>query len=67
MLELADVHVVFEDFESEQLLGDWYVDFNQVDGAGSQQGLTEYLLKGYAKQGRKVMYLSIWKAEKLAA
>lgn len=67
MLRLADVHIVFDDFESEQLLGEWQVAFNQADGLGSEKSLTDYLAKAYAKKGKKVMYLSVWPSKILAA
>jgi len=67
MFRLVDVDVVFDDFESEHLLGKWYVDFGQVDGFGSKKGLTEHLIRAYKKQGKKVMYLTVWPSEKMSA
>jgi hypothetical protein len=67
MLKLADVDVVFDGFESEHLVGKWYVDFGQVDGFGSEKDLTEHLLKAYKKQGKKVLYLTVWPSKKIAA
>jgi len=67
MFRLVDVDVVFDDFESKQLLGKWYVDFGQVAGSGSKKGLTEHLIEAYKKQGKKVMYLTVWPSEKMAA
>ena len=64
MFRLVDVDVVFDDFESEHLLGKWYVDFGQVAGFGSKKGLTEHLIRAYKKQGKKVMYLTVWPIEK---
>lgn len=61
MLNKADVYVVFEDFSSDELIGEWQVDFQATEGLGSKQSLTDYLIKQYAKKGRKVLYLSIWK------
>ena len=67
MLRLADVHVVFNDFEGEDLLGKWYVDFDKADGFGSVKDMTGYFAKEYESKGKKVMYLSIWPSEKIAA
>jgi len=67
MFRLVDVDVVFDDFESEHLPSKWYVDFGQVDGFGSKKGLTEHLIKAYKKQGKKVMYLTVWPIEKMAS
>lgn len=67
MLRLADVHVVFNDFESEDLIGKWYVNFDKKDGFGSVKDMTEYFAKEYESKGKKVMYLSIWQSEKIAA
>ena len=67
MFRLVDVDVVFDDFESEHLPSKWYVDFGQLDGFGSEKGLTEHLIKAYKKQGKKVMYLTVWPIEKMAA
>ena len=67
MFRLVDVDVVFDDFESEHLPSKWYVDFGQVDGSGSEKGLTEHLIKAYKKQGKKVMYLTVWPIKKMSA
>ena len=66
MLRLADVNVVFDNFESEHLIGEWQVDFDKADGLGSEKSLTDHLAKSYAKQGKKIMYLSVWPSEALA-
>lgn len=62
MLVKSNVYIVFSDFSSVELLGEWYTDFNISSGFGSQQSLTDHLSKIYAKQGKKIQYLSIFQA-----
>ena len=65
MLTKADVYVVFDDYSSDELIGEWRVDFSIKSGLGSQQSLTDYLTKNYAKKGKKVQFVSIFPAEKV--
>lgn len=60
MLNKADVYVVFEDFTTVELIGEWQVNFEATEGLGSKQSLTDYLVKQYAKKGKKVLSLTIW-------
>lgn len=60
MLTKADVYVVFEDHSTDELIGEWQVNFEASEGLGSKQSLTNYLVGEYAKKGKKVMTLSIW-------
>lgn len=62
MLVKSNVYIVFSDFSSMELLGEWYTDFTIPNGFGSQQALTDHLAKVYAKEGKKIQYLSIFKA-----
>lgn len=66
MLTKVDVHVVFDDFSTAELIGEWRVDFSIKSGLGSQQSLTDYLTKNYSKQGKKVQFVSIFPAENVA-
>lgn len=63
MLSKADVYVVFDDYSTAELIGEWRVDFSIESGLGSQQALTDYLAKDYAKQGKKVQFISIFPAK----
>lgn len=66
MLKLVDVVVVFDDFETEELIGEWYVNFNaKPEQVSSRQALADYLAKFYAKQGKKLQFISVWKSKKL--
>lgn len=66
MLTRVDAYVVFDDFSTAELIGEWRVDFSIKSGLGSQQSLTDYLTKNYAKKGKKVQFVSIFPAEKVA-
>lgn len=46
MLTKVDVCVVFDDFSTAELIGEWSVDFSIKSGLGSQQSLTDYLAEG---------------------
>ena len=46
MLTKVDVCVVFDDFSTAELIGEWRVDFSIKSGLGSQQPLTDYLAEG---------------------
>lgn len=60
MFTKVDVYVVFDDYSTAELIGEWRVDFSIESGLGSQQALTDYLAKDYAKQGKKVQFVSIF-------
>ena len=66
MLNKADVYVVFDDYSTAELISEWHVDFSIKTGLGSQQSLTDYLAKDYAKQGKRVQFVSISPAENVA-
>ena len=66
MLSKADVYVVFDDYSTAELIGEWRVDFSIESGLGSQQALTNYLAKDYAKQGKRVQFVSIFPAKTVA-
>ena len=66
MLTKADIYVVFDDSSTAELIGEWRVDFNIKSGLDSQQSLTDYLAKDYAKKGKRVQFVSIFPAEKVA-
>lgn len=63
MFTKVDVYVVFDDYSTAELIGEWRVDFSIESGLGSQQALTDYLAKDYAKQGKKVQFVSIFPAK----
>ncbi len=66
MLTKVDVHVVFDDYSTDELIGKWQVDFKADSGFGSKQSLTDYLTTEYAKKGRKVAMLSVWQSKQAA-
>lgn len=66
MLSKADVYVVFDDYSTDELIGEWYVNFDKADGFGSVKDMTEYFAKEYESKGKKVMYLSIWPSKQEA-
>lgn len=66
MFTKVDVYVVFDDYSTDELIGEWRVDFSIESGLGSQQSLTDYLAEDYAKQGKKVQFVSIFPAKTVA-